>query len=297
MQRRRVARHRARHLARAGGASLRLPVPGLRALPPPERMAERRLRDAPRPGAASGAGRPRSCWSASGSPRPPMRGRRPCRGASASAWRSRARWRASRCALLLDEPLAALDATTSAAAARELGAALRDAGVPALLVTHDFAHAAQLGEEVAVIDRGRVVQRGRAAELAAAPASAFVADFAGASVLAGDARRRAGRAHARRRSTAAASVVSTDRAEGRTGASVFPWEVTIEAAGRAAPRLGPELADGHGRLGDAARQPRARRALDAPAARGGGDRIGRPPAVAAGGWRVCRRGGRRPRRA
>ena len=43
---------------------------------------------------------------------------------------------------------------------RELAAALRDAGVPALLVTHDFAQAAQLGDEVAVIDRGRLVQRG-----------------------------------------------------------------------------------------------------------------------------------------
>ena len=62
--------------------------------------------------------------------------------------------------LLLDEPLAALDARTRAAAARELGAALREAAVPALLVTHDFADAAQLGDEVAVIDRGRLLQRG-----------------------------------------------------------------------------------------------------------------------------------------
>ena len=87
--------------------------------------------------------------------------------------------------LLLDEPLAALDARTRAAAARELGGALREAAVPALLVTHDFADAAQLGDEVAIIDRGRLLQRGRASDLAAAPASSFVADFAGASVLSG----------------------------------------------------------------------------------------------------------------
>ena len=135
--------------------------------------------------------------------------------------------------LLLDEPLAALDARTSAAAARELGIALREAGVPALLVTHDFAHAAQLGDQVAVIDAGRLLQRGTASELAAAPASAFVADFAGASVLAGEAT--AGPDGL----TAVAldgggQVVSTDSAGGRTGASVFPWDVTLERAGSAA---------------------------------------------------------------
>jgi molybdate transport system ATP-binding protein len=134
--------------------------------------------------------------------------------------------------LLLDEPLAALDARTSAAAARELGIALRAADVPALLVTHDFAHAAQFGDQVAVIDAGRVLQRGTAGELAAAPASAFVADFAGASVLAGEAT--AGRDGL----TAVAldgggEVVSTDSAGGRTGASVFPWDVTVERLGSA----------------------------------------------------------------
>ncbi len=89
--------------------------------------------------------------------------------------------------LLLDEPLAALDTRSRAAAARELDAALREAAMPALLVTHDFADAAQLGDEVAIVDRGRVLQRGSASELAAAPASSFVADFAGASVLTGEA--------------------------------------------------------------------------------------------------------------
>ena len=64
--------------------------------------------------------------------------------------------------LLLDEPLSALDARTRAAAGRELAAVLHAAGVPALLVTHDFQEAALLGDRVGVIDGGRIVQTGTA---------------------------------------------------------------------------------------------------------------------------------------
>jgi molybdate transport system ATP-binding protein len=129
--------------------------------------------------------------------------------------------------LLLDEPLSALDATTRAVAARELSAVLRDTGVPALLVTHDFSEAALLGDEVAIVDGGSVVQRGTAAELAARPASAFVADFSGAVVLTGQ----AGPAPdglTRLELDGGGAVVSTDTARGPAAASVFPWEITIE---------------------------------------------------------------------
>ena len=91
-------------------------------------------------------------------------------------------------ALLLDEPLSALDTRTRAAAARELAGVIREVAVPVLLVTHDFAEAALLGDRVAVMDSGRVVQGGTASALAAEPASAFVADFTGAVVLTGIAR-------------------------------------------------------------------------------------------------------------
>src|SRR5258705_2881108 len=82
--------------------------------------------------------------------------------------------------LLLDEPLAALDPRTRARAARELASTLARVDIPALLVTHDFIEAATLGQEIAILDAGRVVQRGPASELAARPASAFVADLTGA---------------------------------------------------------------------------------------------------------------------
>jgi molybdate transport system ATP-binding protein len=132
-------------------------------------------------------------------------------------------------ALLLDEPLSALDARTRARAARELGATLRDAGVPAVLVTHDFAEAALLGDRVAVLDAGRIVQQGSARELAARPASAFVADLTGAVVLAGT-------AHAGPDGLTVValdgggSVTSTDTAEGPVAATVHPWEIALAPA-------------------------------------------------------------------
>jgi len=136
-------------------------------------------------------------------------------------------------ALLLDEPLSALDARTRAAATRELGGVIRAAGVPVLLVTHDFAEAALLGDRVAVMDGGRVLQEGTASALAATPASAFVADFTGAVVLTGRARRGAGDV----------IVVALDGGgeatalageEGAVAVSVYPWEITLARPGEAA---------------------------------------------------------------
>jgi molybdate transport system ATP-binding protein len=132
--------------------------------------------------------------------------------------------------LLLDEPLAALDPRTGARAARELSAFLHDADVPTVLVTHDFGQAALLGDRVAVIDAGRIVQRGAAAELAASPASGFVADFTGANVLSGVARP-AEDGLTRVELEGGGAVVSAERADGPVAVSVFPWEVELEPPG------------------------------------------------------------------
>jgi molybdate transport system ATP-binding protein len=134
--------------------------------------------------------------------------------------------------LLLDEPLSALDARTRAGAVRELGALLRDADVPAVLVTHDFAEAAALGDRVAIVDAGRLLQEGTPSELAAAPQSAFVADFTGAVVLTGLARGGPdGLTHVEL--DGGGAVTSTDRADGPVAVSVYPWEIAIEPAGEA----------------------------------------------------------------
>ena len=134
--------------------------------------------------------------------------------------------------LLLDEPLSALDAGTRAAATGRLREALAQSGLPAVLVTHDFAEAALLGDEVAVLDHGRIVQRGTAAALAAAPASAFVARFAGAVVLTGMARPGSGLTEVAL--DGGGTIAAADAATGPVAAIVFPWEIGLEPAETAA---------------------------------------------------------------
>jgi molybdate transport system ATP-binding protein len=168
--------------------------------------------------------------------------------------------------LLLDEPLSALDSRTRARASRELADVLRSSQAPALLVTHDFTEAAQLGDRVGIIDAGRIVQEGTASQLAARPRSAFVADFTGAVVLTGIARPDAdGLTHVSL--DGGGEVVSTDPAEGKVAASVYPWEIAVAPStdaphGSAQNRLGVEVLSitavgNRVRLGLAAPQPLA----------------------------------------
>jgi ABC-type sulfate/molybdate transport systems ATPase subunit len=128
--------------------------------------------------------------------------------------------------LLLDEPLSALDTHTRAAVRAELHDVLREAGLPTLVVTHDFEDAATLADRVGVIVDGRILQLGTAAELVAAPATPFVASFTGATLLPGTA------APGRDGLTevvldAGVTAWSTDAAEGRVALSIYPWEVSI----------------------------------------------------------------------
>ncbi|HXE45252.1 MAG TPA: ATP-binding cassette domain-containing protein [Conexibacter sp.] len=135
-------------------------------------------------------------------------------------------------ALLLDEPLAALDARSAGSAARELGVLLRALDVPAILVTHDFAQAALLGDRVAVLDAGRIVQQGDAAELAAAPASSFVADLTGAVVLRGRAQAGAdGLTYVALDGGGEVVALAAAPATGEVAISVHPWEIALEPAG------------------------------------------------------------------
>jgi ABC-type sulfate/molybdate transport systems ATPase subunit len=134
--------------------------------------------------------------------------------------------------LLLDEPMAALDAHTRAGVRAELQELLRDLALPAILVTHDFEDAAALADRVGVIADGRILQLGPPGELVAAPSDAFVASFTGGNLLHGFARP-AGEGLTEVVLDGGAVVFSTDVAVGRVGVVVYPWEVSIAHAAAA----------------------------------------------------------------
>lgn len=133
-------------------------------------------------------------------------------------------------ALLLDEPLSALDPASRRGALRELHGLLTELKIPVLLVTHAFDEAALLAGQIAVIDRGRIVQRGSAAEISARPASSFVADFAGAVVLRGEATA-APDGLTMVRLCGGGELRSVDVATGSVAVSIFPWEISLQPHG------------------------------------------------------------------
>ncbi|MGI8685067.1 MAG: ABC transporter ATP-binding protein [Acidimicrobiales bacterium] len=87
--------------------------------------------------------------------------------------------------LLLDEPLAALDATTRVATRRDLRDHLGGYPGVRVLVTHDPVEAAALADRFVVLEAGRVAQRGTLPELTARPRSRYVADLVGVNLYAG----------------------------------------------------------------------------------------------------------------
>ena len=85
--------------------------------------------------------------------------------------------------LLLDEPLAALDASTRLAVRRELRQHLTAFAGPSLLVTHDPLDAMVLADDVIVVESGRVTQTGTTDDVAARPSTEYVAALMGANLL------------------------------------------------------------------------------------------------------------------
>jgi putative spermidine/putrescine transport system ATP-binding protein len=81
--------------------------------------------------------------------------------------------------LLLDEPLAALDAKLKESLRDELAELLRRLHITAIHVTHDQQEALAIADRLAVMRAGRIVQVGRGEDLYRAPAHPFVAEFLG----------------------------------------------------------------------------------------------------------------------
>ncbi|AZQ65841.1 ABC transporter ATP-binding protein [Silicimonas algicola] len=81
--------------------------------------------------------------------------------------------------LLMDEPFGALDPIIRARAQDDLRRIQKALGSTIMLVTHDMEEAIRLGDRVAVMDGGKLVQHGTPAEIIAQPATDFVANMVG----------------------------------------------------------------------------------------------------------------------
>jgi ABC-type sulfate/molybdate transport systems ATPase subunit len=124
--------------------------------------------------------------------------------------------------LLLDEPLSALDPSTRSRVAERLSATVRAAGVPALIVTHSYEEAVSLGEQVVVLEQGKVTQSGEPHALLREPRTAFVAQFAGLNYLEGNASGRDVVLDTGER------IRLAEAATGRVAVLIAPWEITVE---------------------------------------------------------------------
>jgi molybdate transport system ATP-binding protein len=89
--------------------------------------------------------------------------------------------------LLLDEPLAALDAGARGDVRRDLRRHLNTFDGMRLLVTHDPVDAYALADRVIILEEGRVAQVGTLADVTAQPRSRYIADLVGVNLLAGTA--------------------------------------------------------------------------------------------------------------
>ncbi|MBD3893849.1 ABC transporter ATP-binding protein [Hydrogenophaga sp.] len=87
--------------------------------------------------------------------------------------------------LLLDEPLAALDARLREVLRSDINELFRSLGITSIYVTHDQAEAMALGDRIAVMESGKIAQIGTPQDIYFKPANSFVADFIGTMNLVG----------------------------------------------------------------------------------------------------------------
>lgn len=137
--------------------------------------------------------------------------------------------------LLLDEPFSNLDTSLRAQVRSEVHELLVDLGITTVVVTHDQDEAFVLGDQVAVMQAGRIVQQDTPAGLYANPASPWVATFVGdANLLEGTVGRDA---HAMSADTAIGVIplrsVPVDGAGGSASVLVRPEECHLVSGGDA----------------------------------------------------------------
>jgi len=126
--------------------------------------------------------------------------------------------------LLLDEPLAALDAATRREVRRDLRRHLAAFPGVKVLVTHDAVDAYTIADRIAVMDAGHVVQSGTIAEVTAHPRSRYVAELVGVNLIAG--RSTGGVVHV----AGGGTVVVADAPDGEVFAAIRPQSVSLSLA-------------------------------------------------------------------
>ncbi len=144
--------------------------------------------------------------------------------------------------LVLDEPLAALDAHTRSTIRRELRGMLDKLGLPVIIVTHDIDDARGLADRVGVLESGGISRIGTVEDVLTDPRDPFIAMMIGANVIPG---------------TAAAgddgltlvtlgdgtTLLSRDAETGPVDVIIHPNEITL--ANRDSARAGWTRVDGH----------------------------------------------------
>jgi molybdate transport system ATP-binding protein len=123
--------------------------------------------------------------------------------------------------LLLDEPLAALDAATRTEVRRDLRRHLASFDGTRLLVTHDPLEAMALADRLIVLEDGRITQTGNPAEVSAQPRSRYVAELVGVNLYRGRADGAAIELDGGGR------LVVADRFQGEVFAAVHPHAVAL----------------------------------------------------------------------
>lgn len=83
--------------------------------------------------------------------------------------------------LLFDESFSALDPQTRTGLRREIRTLLKDLKIPALFITHDQEEAMELGDQIAILNKGRLEQIGTPREVYDNPQTEFAATFLGAA--------------------------------------------------------------------------------------------------------------------
>ncbi|MEW8958345.1 MAG: ABC transporter ATP-binding protein [Moorella sp. (in: firmicutes)] len=136
--------------------------------------------------------------------------------------------------LFLDEPFAALDLPTRSSLIEELHYILRQTGITAVFVTHDFTELPFLADHVAALQGGRIIQCGTPGHILRRPASIELAGLVGISnILPGEAWWQGGTVRVRLQG--GVTLMAGTRLNGRVVACLRPEEITLQAPDTSAP--------------------------------------------------------------